>query len=329
MGRRAERRLAIFGPPLAVVACVLGLQLLVDDGWSKPPPPDHDQLLHQARYRRWLAEEEQREQRRQAMLRPGELSHETFVRQIVQVYGEDYELAIADFLDDVTATYWRDMDPGEAPGARDRLTHVLLVRELVHQTYRDGTTLTNQYVIQNHPGSDRRSRIHKQVDGDHVALKDLKEGGEAADRVLRIPALFLTDLFSEQPAYRLLDGRGRLREAHTYGDCDEFEMAYVHLLAALGIEADVILPSSIRRLSHVRTRVQITGEPSPLWLEVDNTHSSVRTSATEPGVHEVPASHYDEAWVNARATEPLQIGVGREARLRLDGRLRRVLGFEP
>jgi len=331
MGRRAERRAAILGPSLLLLGCSLGVYLHASGIGNRPPPHDLEQRLQRAHYQQWQAGERQRRLRREAMLRPERTGHHRFVRQLVHTYGADYERAVSGFLDDVTAWYWQDLDASAIATSRRRLADVLLVREMVHVSWRDGATLSNTYVIQNHSGSDRRSRIHKRVGEEWIALADLAEryadGGGRADRITRVPELFLADLFSEQPAYELLDGRGRLRRVHTYGDCDEFEMAYVHLLAALDIEADVILPRSLKRKSHVRTRIAITEDDAPLWLEVDNTHRTVRTTATRPAAWTVPSSHYNVAWINDHAIQQTRIEVGRQARERIDARVRRTLGL--
>ena len=333
MGRKAERRFAVFAPSLTLLVCSLGMYLLVFGGWNGPPEAEIglDQRIQRARYRQWQAEERRRQLRRDALLAPDRLAHHAFVRQLVHVYGADYERAVAGFLDDVTDTYWQDLDGETVEQSRARLADALLVREVVRVSRRDGTTWSNIYVIQNHAGSARRSRILKKVGGTPVALTEFEErfadGGGRADQVTRVPELFLADLFSERPLYELLDTRRRLRRVHTYGDCDEFEMAYVNLLAALGIEADVFLPRSLSRKSHVRTRLAISGEQAPLWLEVDNTHHTVQTAATRPEAWIVPTRHYNVAWINDHARQSLKIEVGKQARERIDTRLRRVLGL--
>lgn len=208
----------------------------------------------------------------------------------------------------------------------------LLVRELIKVTRRDGATLTNTYVIQNHAGSTRRSRVEKRVGSSFVPLWELNErfagGAGPADAITRVPELFLADLFAEEPVYRLDDGRGRRRLAHTYGDCDEFEMAYVNLLLALDIPAEVFLPRSLTRKSHVRTRVRLEAGGVPVWLEVDNTHAGVRALGEQPEAWDVPRTHYNVEWINDHARAPLNLDMGRGARHRIDARVRRVLGIE-
>lgn len=331
MGRKAERRVAVAAPSLFLLVCAVGGYLFAFGKQEAPPPLDLDQRIQQARYEQWQAEERKRQLRREAMLKPDQLPHLTFVRQLVHTYGEDHELAAAWYLDDAAATFWQALDDEALARARSRLSDALLVREMFRVSRRDGSTMTNIYVIQNHRHSDRRSRILKQVGGERVPLSEVTEQYTgrrgSADDITRVPELFLVDLFSDEPVYELLDRRGRQRRAFTYGDCDEFEMAYVNLLAALDMEADVFLPRSIERKSHVRTRVEITAGDAPLWLEVDNTRHTARVSDVRPEAWSVPANHYNVAWINDHAHRPIQVEVGKEARRRIDDRVRRMLGF--
>ncbi len=332
MGRVAEHRVRIVTPIVLLAAGVLLVHATVQEGRSEPPPLTYNEALEQAEARRWRAENRQIQLRRDALLKPRSQPHDQFVRHLVHTYGDAYEQASASFLDDVTATHWSALEPAEVARGRARVAEALLVRELIKVTRRDGSTMSNIYVIQNHAGSSRRSRVQKRVGDDHIPLEALEErfagGAGPADAVTRVPELFLADLFADEPVYRLADSRGRTRRAHTYGDCDEFEMAYVNLLGVLGMEGDVFLPRSLERMSHVRTRVRIEVGRVPIWLEVDNTHAGVRVVGERPEAWTVTRSHYNVAWINDHAHAPLHLEVGHAAAERLDARVRRVLGID-
>jgi hypothetical protein len=332
MGRVAERRFRIAAPVVFAAAGVLLAHASIREVKSAPPPRTYLETLEGANARHWLAENRQIQRRRSAMLKPLHQPHDQFVRHLVLTYGDAYAQASASFLDDVVATHWSALAPDEVAGGRRQVADALLVREMLKVTRRDGSTRTSIYVIQNHAGSTRRSRVEKQVGSSYVPLAELSErfagGAGPADAITRVPELFLADLFADDPVYRLVDSRGRRRLAHTYGDCDEFEMAYVNLLLALDIPGEVFLPRVLTRKSHVRTRLRLEAGGVPVWLEVDNTHAGVRAVGSEPEAWSVPRTHYNVAWINDHAQAPLNLDVGRAARERIDARVRRVLGIE-
>ena len=132
---------------------------------------------------------------------------------------------------------------------------------------------------------------------------------------------------ADEPAYVLTFSDGRRRKAHTFGDCDEFEMTYVNLLQTVGIDGEVFLPASITRRDHVRTRLAVGPDDHPVWLEVDNTRDGVAVSGEPPEAY-IPRRHlYNIDWINAHARAELDIPMGRPARERLDARIQGVLGL--
>jgi len=265
------------------------------------------------------------------MMAPPQLGHEAFVAYLVDTYHYEYSRRLQTFLDDAERDHLAGLPREDVAQIRRQLAMAMLLRELVAPSSTSRYTLHNTYVIQNHGPVRRRSAIEMRRGGRYVRLAELErsfhDGGGSADTITRVPEVFLADLFSEQAAYRLLVWNGRRREAHTFGDCDEFEMSYVHMLEPLGIEGEVFLPRSIKRKSHARSRLALRSGDATLWVEVDNTRDGVRLFDEQPPGWDVPVSHYNLAWINDHAHAELDIPVGPLARERLDQRIQREIGL--
>ena len=129
----------------------------------------------------------------------------------------------------------------------EEVAHVFVASLLFHELIRKNGILKNEYMAID----ERPTRLMK-VDGRALTGDEL---------MLRGPGIMLRDIFSGKPRYQV-DGRS----IHCFGDCDEYEMAYVTILKAVGVQARVVMSEA----SHVKTQVEINGK----HFLVDNTRNS-------------------------------------------------------
>jgi len=130
------------------------------------------------------------------------------------------------------------------------INHGFVATLFLYELIRKKGILNNRYMLID----DRPEGILKVQDGEVVPL----EGDELK---LRSPKRMLKDMFSGKPRYRLPDGS----KVFCFGDCDEYEMAYVTLLRAVGIEARIVMTEA----NHVKTQVELAGRN----ILIDNTRN--------------------------------------------------------
>ncbi len=132
----------------------------------------------------------------------------------------------------------------------ETIEHGFLATFFLYQLIRKNGILNNKFMLI----GERPSGILKVQGGEEVPL-------EVDELKLRLPKRMLRDMFSGKPRYRLPDGS----KVFCFGDCDEYEMAYVTLLRAVGIEARIVMTDA----SHVKTQVELAGRN----ILIDNTRN--------------------------------------------------------
>jgi len=132
----------------------------------------------------------------------------------------------------------------------ETIKHGFLSTFFLYQLIKKNGILNNKFMLI----GNRPTGILKVQDGKEVPL-------EADELSLRLPSRMLRDMFSGKPRYRLADGS----KVFCFGDCDEYEMAYVTLLRAVGIEARIVMTEA----NHVKTQIELAGRK----ILIDNTRN--------------------------------------------------------
>lgn len=130
------------------------------------------------------------------------------------------------------------------------ITHAYVAASFFHELIRRNGILGNRYMLI----GERQEKVLRIERG---ILRPLEED----ELGLRGPGRMLSDMFSGKPRYMLESGK----KIHCFGDCDEYEMAYVTILRAVGVEARVVMTGT----SHVKTQLEIGGKR----ILVDNTRN--------------------------------------------------------
>jgi hypothetical protein len=141
-------------------------------------------------------------------------------------------------------------------GKDDSVAHGFVASLFFHELIKEKGILKNVYMLID----ERPARLMK-IEGDEL----LPLSGD--ELMLRGPGVMLRDMFSGKPKYQLGNGR----KIHCFGDCDEYEMAYVTILRSVGIDARIVMSEA----SHVKTQIEIKGKQ----ILVDNTRNTFGKAA--------------------------------------------------